>query len=133
MITNTYPQVAKNATKDYNFSIDFETAVSNDDLIISNMNFYVIAGDLNNADRKEVHLAGFNPSDKVTTATYNYKDSNNMVWAIMLPVGDFKYPTESTKIYDAYPKFNTWVSSAGESDKNWYLYPDASESLVYSK
>ena len=132
-ITNTYANVAKVATSDYTFNVGFKTPVSASDVIISKMNFYVIVGDVNSNDRKEVHLAGFNPSSKVQKETNNYKDSNNMVWAIMLPVGDFKYPTESTKIYNAYPKFNTWAASAGEVDNNWYLYPSQSNSLIYNK
>ena len=132
-ITNTYANVAKTATSDYTFNVGFQTPVSASDVIISSMNFYVIVGDVDSSDRKEVHLAGFNPSSKVQKETNNYKDANNMVWAIMLPVGDFKYPTESTKIYNAYPEFNSWAASAGENNNSWYLYPSQSNSLIYNK
>ncbi|MDD3079332.1 MAG: LruC domain-containing protein [Paludibacter sp.] len=132
-ITNTYSQIAKIETQTYTFTIDFATPANSEDVIISNMNFYVIVGDVNSTDRNEVHLAGFSPSSKVQKATNNYKDSNNMVWAIMLPVSDFAYPTENTKIYSAYPKFSTWAESAGTVDTDWYLYPSENTSLVYSK
>ncbi len=54
-----------------------------------------------------------------------------MVWAIMLPVMDFKYPTESIKISEAYSKLKTWAASAGTVDRDWYLYPN--KESVYSK
>jgi LruC domain-containing protein len=67
----------------------------------------------------------------VTKETNNYIDSNNMVWALMLPTANFKYPTESTKIYDAYPKFKLWTASAGTTNTNWYTF--AESGLVYNK
>jgi LruC domain-containing protein len=100
---------------------------------VDKLNFYVIVGDVESADRKEIHLAGYAPSTKVKKNVNNYKDSNNMVWAIMIPTGDFKYPTESTKIFDAYPKFNTWAESAGAIDSDWYLHPINNTAKVYSK
>lgn len=133
VITNTYNHVAKVATLTYTFTITFSNAVAQDKLTIDRLNFYMIVGETNSNNRNEVHLAGYSPSSKVQKATNNYKDENNMMWAIMLPVGSFKYPTEKTKIYDAYPKFNTWVSSMAQSNRDWYLQPTADQSKTYSK
>lgn len=133
VIMNTYPQVTKRATQSYTFTFTFSDPVNAEDLVISKLNFYVIVGDIENTDRKEIHLAGFSPSDKVQKQTNEYKDSNNMIWAIMIPVGDFKYPTESTKIYDAYSLFTSWASSGGTVNADWYLHPSDDPNLVYSK
>jgi LruC domain-containing protein len=133
VITNTYAQVAKKVTKNYNFSFSFNSPVDAANVTVDKLNFYVIVGDVESADRKEIHLAGYAPSTKVKKNVNNYKDSNNMVWAIMIPTGDFKYPTESTKIFDAYPKFNTWAESAGAIDSDWYLHPINNTAKVYSK
>jgi LruC domain-containing protein len=130
-VVNTFSHVSKIEANKYTFNITFTNPVSADDVIITNMNFYINVGNVSGNDRKEVHLAGFKPSTKVQKQTNNYKDSNNMVWAIMLPVGDFKYPTESTKISDAYSKLKTWAASAGTVDLDWYLYPN--KELVYLK
>lgn len=54
-----------------------------------------------------------------------------MVWVIMLPIINFKYPTENTKIFDAYLDFNIWTQSNGEKNKTWYLKPN--EKNVYIK
>lgn len=133
VITNTYNQVAKVPTTTYTFTVNFSSAVAQDKLNIDRLNFYMIVGESNSNNRNEVHLAGFSPSSKVQKPTNNYKDENNMMWAIMLPVGNFKYPTEKTKIYDAYPKFNTWVSSMAQNDKDWYLKPSSDQSRTYNK
>ena len=133
VITNTHGHLARIASKDYNFRFDFAQAVEAEKVIISALNFYVIVGEINSNNRNEVHLAGFAPTVKVSKATNNYKDSNNMVWALMLPVADFVYPTETTKIYDAYPQFSNWAAAGGKSNTNWYLFPSNNTNLLYNK
>jgi len=132
-ITNTYSTVAKTTAQKITYTVSFTTAVSADKLIIDKLNFYSIVGEINSSDRHEIHLAGFSPSSKVQSATTNYKDANNMVWGIMIPVDNFKYPTESTKIYDAYPMFKIWENSKGVQSTDWYLHPSTNTQLVYSK
>ena len=131
VIVNTYAHVNKVTTQTYNFNVAFTSPVSAEDVIVSALNFYMVVGDANVTNRREVHLAGFSPTTKVTKETNNYIDSNNMVWALMLPTANFKYPTESTKIYDAYPKFKLWTASAGTTNTNWYTF--AESGLVYNK
>jgi LruC domain-containing protein len=133
VIINTYERFAPVNTQTYTFTFDFATPVSASDVIVSALNFYVIVGDADVANRKEIHLAGYKPTTKVTRETNNYKDTNNMIWALMLPTADFKYPTESTRIFNAYGAFNSWAASAGRVDADWYLKPSATEGLVYTK
>jgi LruC domain-containing protein len=133
VVVNTIEKIAPIQTQTYTYTINFNTAVESKEVIISAMNFYVIVGDANVVNRNEIHLAGFAPTTMQTKETNNYKDSNNMIWALMLPTSDFKFPTEKTKIYDAYPSFNSWASSAGKTDTDWYLKPSISSGLVYTK
>lgn len=132
-IVNTYPQVAKVATQSYTFTIAFNTPVDASDVVVSALNFYMVVGDASAAGRKEIHLAGYNATTKVSAATNGYIDSNNMIWALMLPTGDFSYPIESTKIYNAYPAFQQWAASGGKTNTNWYLAGKANSGLVYRK
>lgn len=132
-ITNTYAKAGNTIAQTITYTVSFSTPVSPDKVIIDNMNFYSIVGEINSTDRHEIHLAGFSPSSKVQKATNSYKDENNMVWGIMMPVGNFKYPTESTKISDAYPQFKTWATSKSTEAKDWYLKPSATSGLVYTK
>lgn len=131
---NTFSHIDRMPAEACTFRVDFVEAVHPDYLTVDRLNFYMIVGeDLDNTDRVEVHLANFASSSKVKKATNNYKDKNNMVWAIMLPVGDFKHPTEMTSIVDAYPTFEEWAFSGGDSQQDWYLSPADDSKLVYMK
>ena len=133
VITNTYLKSPKYSSSTYTFSFGFSTPVSADQVVIDKMNFYSIVGEINSTDRHEIHMAGYNPSSKVKSATNSYKDENNMVWSIMVPVGSYKYPTEKSKISTAYPQFNTWATSGGTQAKDWYLHPSADGGYIYTK
>lgn len=132
-IINTYNHINKRESQLYTFTFNFNKPIYNNQLTIDKMNFYMIVDDLNINDRREIHLANYPSSNKVLSNTLNYKDSNNMVWAIMLPIIDFKYPTENTKIFDAYLEFNNWSKSNGEEYKTWYLNPSISGEKIYNK
>ena len=133
VIVNTYEKIQAIQTKSYTITVEFKSPVSNSDVIVSALNFYMIVGETNTSNRKEIHLAGYKPTAKVLRATNNYKDSNNMVWAIMLPTAEFKYPTEKTHIYKAYSLFNSWAASGGRVDADWYLKPNNTGGLIYTK
>lgn len=132
-IVNTYNKIAKTATSTYSFELTFATPVSQESVSVDKLNFYTIIGDINSNDRKEIHLGGYAPSDKVAKATNNYKDTNNMVWALMLPSSAYKYPVERVKISDAYPNFDNWAKSGGTENTDWYLHPSETANMVYTK
>lgn len=130
-ITNTDPSKTKYASKSYQFEVAFNNSVSESDINISNLNFYLIIGQNNDVNRKEVHLAGYKPTSKVKSDPLDYTDYNNMVWGLLIPTADFKYPIEALKIQDAYPNFLNWAKSGGSNNANWYLSPQSGK--VYNK
>lgn len=130
-ITNTDPSKSKSASKSYKFEVAFNNSVSESDINISNLNFYLIVGQNNDVNRKEVHLAGYKPTSKVKSDPLDYTDYNNMVWGLLIPTADFKYPIETIKIQDAYPNFLNWAKSGGSNNANWYLSPQSGK--VYNK
>lgn len=132
-IINTNLSQPKLAASTYTYTVSFTSPVSLDKVNINKLNFYLIVGGTESVNRTEIHLAGFTPSSKVKSVTNNYKDPNNMIWGIMLPIGNFKYPVESVKIEDAYPQFKSWATSAGANDKTWYLAPTTESGKVYTK
>ena len=132
-IINTNLSQPKLAASAYTYTVSFTSPVSLDKVNINKLNFYMIVGGTESVNRTEIHLAGFTPSSKVKSVTNGYKDSNNMIWGIMLPIGNFKYPVESVKIEDAYPQFKSWATSAGANDKTWYLAPTTESGKVYTK
>jgi LruC domain-containing protein len=96
-----------------------------------------------NGDRgKEVHMAGFEPTDLCNlnyfgTADDNsipgqnrfYKTSSNLPWGIDI-IHDFTYPKEKKAINKGYKHFASWAQSGGQSLSDWYKektgYRDAS-------
>jgi LruC domain-containing protein len=57
VIVNTYAYVNKVTTQTYNFNVAFTLPVSAEDVIVSALNFYMVVGDANVTNRREVHLA----------------------------------------------------------------------------
>ncbi len=130
-ITNTDATKTKYASKPYKFDVSFSSGVLESDINISNLNFYMIVGQNNDVNRKEIHLAGYKPTSKVKSDPLDYTDYNNMVWGLLIPTANFKYPLEGVTIQNAYPKFLNWAKSGGTNDVNWYLSPQSGS--VYTK
>jgi LruC domain-containing protein len=81
---------------------------------------------------KEVHLAGYQPTDLANTSLFGtwaddsnpasgkyYQTVNNLPWAIDLPVS-FDYPVEQVEIINAYNFFADWAESGGVLYNDWY-------------
>lgn len=125
--TNTYYEDMPIRT--YYYDIKFTSSVSQEDLNIMALNFFVVnSGNTN--QRNEVHLAGFAPTSKMKGESNNYISDQGMVWGIMIP-GEFKYPKEGSPIDRAYPEFADWSKSGGIQNTVWYTNP--SSSFIYNK
>jgi len=124
-ITNTNPSLPKYKADTYKFEVAFSNSVSESDINISKLNFYLIVGQNNDVNRKEIHLAGFKATSKVKSDPFDYTDYNNMVWGLLIPTANFKYPAESVTIQEAYPNFLNWAKSAGANNSNWYSSPQS--------
>ncbi len=87
---------------------------------------------INGERGKEVHLAGYTPTNLVNyqyfstgndkTSVINnkyYISDKNLPWAINLPES-FSYPFEKVPITSAYNYFGSWAQSAGVSYTDWY-------------
>jgi LruC domain-containing protein len=88
---------------------------------------------INGTRGREVHLAGYAPTDLADVALFGtiddntnpnsentYKSSNNLPWAINI-VGGFSYPEERVDIASAYSFFGSWAQSGGSANQNWYI------------
>ncbi|MBB6001362.1 LruC domain-containing protein [Arcicella rosea] len=82
---------------------------------------------------KEVHLPNMIPTSKADMSLFGkesdssvpgsgiyYKTANLLPWAIDLH-SDFKYPSETIPIVDAYYEFGIWVESGGVLYPDWYV------------
>ncbi|WP_337043984.1 LruC domain-containing protein [Emticicia sp. 17c] len=111
-------------------TIEFTTPLDN--FTFQNLNMFIITSEQNNSGRSEVHLVGYNGTDKIDksliesvkgkklSTTDPFKSVYNEPWGLSVPVS-FVYPLESKNIKDLYPKFESWALSGGTKDTNWYL------------
>ncbi len=84
-----------------------------------------------NQDRgTELHLNGYNSSDKVDTKLFGafddnskegnfYKTKSNLPWALNIPA-EIPYAMEKVDFIKAYTYFAEWVKSKGELYTDWY-------------
>lgn len=71
----------------------------------------------------EVHFPGLY---KDLSGKDVYMDSKSFPWAIMVP-GVWPWPLEGKDIRttsNGYAKFKSWMDSKGQTDKDWFKYPD---------
>lgn len=97
-------------------------------------NFFIKMGN------KEVHMKGYNPTSAYTTYAQDavvsdakegeemdtnipYCNQNGFVWGMKVPVG-IHHAYETKAFDEAYPDFALWVSSKGQSNKDWYMKPN---------
>jgi len=81
----------------------------------------------------EIHLPNYVPTTKAENCPYfgtadddtqpgigrYYKTSNNLPWALNIPV-NFDYPVEKVSVINAYNYFATWAESGGSQYPDWY-------------
>ena len=71
----------------------------------------------------------------VSTTGKDYVFPNNDAYphAVMIPV-DWRWPTERTRVTEAYPNFVNWATSTADprADSDWYNSPDLSKTMTNS-
>lgn len=81
---------------------------------------------------REIHLMNKPPTDKINNDYFGmsvdaskpeegiyYKSNSNLPWGISIS-HDYTPPKEGVAIHKAYLKFNNWLISDGNEDKDWY-------------
>lgn len=119
------------------FTIIFNTPIDKASVGLEKFNVFLINGGYQ-AKRHEVHMSGFQATDKADHSKFGFADDNsnvrpytskgNMIWGLAIP-GSAKYPAEWTSIKDAYPEFESWATSSGTTNLEWYKYPN--ENAIY--
>lgn len=88
-----------------------------------NLDFFIAYSMGNQSPRTEIHLYEFRKYGATANGNVhkeNLDAAGNLTWGISVP--EFKYPTEMTKITDAYPQFEAWAQNH-TSNLDWYKYP----------
>ena len=113
-------------------TIRFAASVKDEDINMKNINFFTMINGTGEA-RKEIHLAGYEPTDlsgmelfgtaddNSTEGSFKYLSKNsNLPWALVIPTGTWKCPGERVNILNTYPDFKNWATSGGTENKDWY-------------
>ena len=137
LITNTNKGGGTADPREIRITVTFADPVDASSVSISKFNVFIV-NDNKSDNREEVHLAGYQATDKADKSKFGTGDDNsnaklytskeNLIWSLAVP-GPFSYPVEWKKITDAYPDFKPWVISSGTDNKDWYLNPQSG--LVY--
>lgn len=124
-------------------TIAFNTPINPSDISISNLNFFIVTdGSANVASRTEVHLPGFEPTDKMDATLFGtaddassvagkYRTANNLIWGLLIPTS-FNYASEWKDVTSVYPQFAGWCTSGGVENSYWYLNPTEKSGYVYN-
>lgn len=136
---NTIKNSSNNKSpKNISFTIKFSNPISVDELNINKLNVFIfVEGNRNN--RKEIHVAGYQPTklantdlfggnndDSSTSRKRYYISKENLAWGIMVPT-EFQWPLEYTNIKNAYSLFESWVTSGGTKNQDWWKTFDSSK------
>ncbi len=129
---NGSSQAIHKDVKNITFTIKFNNpSLSPEAFNINKLNLFIIV-DGNNNKRKEIHVAGYQPTklantdlfggnnDASSVAARNYYISKeNLAWGIIVPT-QFKWPLEYVNIKNAYSQFFDWVTSGGKENQHWW-------------
>ncbi len=127
---NTNPSSEYYTPVELNIIVELDGSMNISDLGTAPYNAFMVS---NQRRGYEIHLAGQENTDKADTDLFGtsnddtnpaiskyYQTSNNLPWAIHLPVS-FDYPIETNSIETAYLKLVEWAESGGSQFPDWYL------------
>lgn len=114
-ITNTYTFTSRKDPKSISVNIEFTTPINREDIDLNTLNLFGMTFD-NSGNRTEIHAPGY---DNTSLFSSDLPNLGTYMWALKVPY-EFKYPTETITIMDAYPDFKTWVESNKTQKVDWY-------------
>ncbi len=139
---NTVNGYASNTTaKNITFTMKFDNpSLTAEAFNINKLNIFIIV-EGNSSKRREIHIAGYQPTKLANTDLFGgnndgssvsgkkyYISKDNLAWGIIVPT-NYKWTLEYNNIKSVYSKFESWVKSAGTENKNWWN--DFNEAKVF--
>lgn len=130
IMMNTVKGSENNATPlTVTVSVEFVNPIAKESIGPDVLNVFVVNGGYT-SKRQEIHMPGFEPTDKMNTTKYGFADDNsltgtkftsknNLIWGLALPASSV-YPNEWTSIRLAFPNLESWVVSKGVENLDWY-------------
>lgn len=123
-------QGAEKEIRSIRVTIHFNNPVPGSVLTLKKLNLFTVIASYTNPRDTEIHLPEFSHTDKSNTSDELRENTKGLMWGLLLP-GQFRYVEERIDIRKAYPKFESWINSNKESNKDWYEHPTTSN--LYQK
>lgn len=123
-------QGAEKEIRNIEVTIHFNNPIPGSVLTLKELNLFTVIASYTNPRETEIHLPEFSHTDKSTTSESLRENTKGLMWGLLLP-GQFRYAEERIDIRKAYPKFESWITSNKENNKDWYEHP--TESNLYKK
>lgn len=105
----------------YEFFVEIELDPVDAQFVIQDNFDLFIVTEGNTKKRTEIHPFDGKTTSKASNNT-DFSMNSASIWSVVLTPA-FAYPKESVSIQRAYLKFQTWVQSAGNEEKEWYTEP----------
>jgi len=129
---NTQTGQTASPAKDYAIAFNVVDGPNISDFGISTFNPFIWNGSAGFGRGYETHLYGKKPTTKANISLFGtgndatnqttryYGTSNNLPWAITLPIATFKYPLERVPITEGYLQFSNWATNGGGQSQDWF-------------
>lgn len=115
------------------FELDVKFAVPVSALMHSTMDFFIFRTDYRG---REIHFADYPPTDLFDETQFGrvedtsdeavgryFRNADNLPWAVKIPE-QWRHPREYIDILWAYPDYEAWVESAGQTANDWHQTSD---------
>lgn len=113
----------------FDIKVSFTRGLDDEELGVPPYNPFIFV----NGDRgREIHLHGFEPTEKMNTEWLGtgddfsnplrgqyFRTAANLPWALDIP-SSFDYPEEKNPVDEAYLNFIRWAETSGSQNNDWY-------------
>lgn len=142
-MTNTITSAEYFEPKSDTVKITFSSPVDLSLLQNANLNYFTVVSYDDTPLRREIHLRGFNVTDKGVIKFFGKYDDgsddnvtfvskSNYPWGFFIPSDSFQYTTEYANILEAYPNFKEWCSTNNADYVDWYNQVKV-DSLIFKR
>ena len=131
--TNTQSATIDRTAASVRLLMSFDEAIDPEVLGTAPYDLYVSV--LRGGEAWDVHMPGFPGFDDrpahlpVEEGAESFLDDQGRPWLFAIPTS-WRFPMEHVRVWEAYPSFQDWASSAGQSFTSWYDDPTSQTGLL---
>lgn len=112
---------------EFNVEIELNTPLEVSQVSFDKFDFFLII-EGNKILRTEIHIFGGSTTSKAKNIT-DFSKNSEAIWGLQFGE-EVNYPIEYTPINEAYPEFQSWVESNGQTNIDWYKNPNEGRVII---